>query len=125
MSIIYAFFAGIFVSLAANLFTGARLGEKLALPLETAYSSALFFLLSSVGLFTVSYGLEQIRNAVAKHMGEPLKGGFPDYLEGDWVKVEFRKRRAWIITSFIASIILILYSVIILITGHWSIFLKA
>jgi len=124
MSIVYAFFAGIFVSLAANLFTGVRLGERLASPPEIAYSSALSFMLSSVGLFVVSYGLEETRNAVAKHMGEASKGG-PNNLETDYVKVELRKRRTWIISSFAASMILIIYSVIVLVTGRWCLFIEA
>lgn len=119
MSIVYAFFAGIFVSLATSLFTGARLEERLAVSPEIVYFSAFSFLLSSVGLFVVSYGLEEIRNAVARHMGEASKGDAPNYLEADYAEVEFRKRRTWIMFSFAVSIILIFYSVIVLVTGRW------
>jgi len=59
---VYAFIAGIFVSLAANLFTTALVSESLSVPAYRIYGMTLFFFISSIGAFGVSALLEDARS---------------------------------------------------------------
>jgi hypothetical protein len=61
-SYIYAFIAGIFVSLAVNLFTTALLTNELSIAVWRVYGMAFSFLISSIGSFGVSAFLEISRS---------------------------------------------------------------
>jgi hypothetical protein len=59
---IYAFIAGIFVSLAVNLFTTALLTNDLSIAVWRVYGMAFSFFVSSIGAFGVSALLEVSRS---------------------------------------------------------------
>src|ERR1044072_6265959 len=59
----YAFLSAIFLSLSANLFVSVRLSQQLAPEqIQAFYLSALFYLVSAVGFFIVTWTLENARS---------------------------------------------------------------
>lgn len=71
---IFAFIAGILVSLATNLFTTAMLSKELTINIYRVYGIALALLISSIGAFGVSAFLETARSRWELG-GSPMSSG--------------------------------------------------
>ncbi|AMM40468.1 membrane protein [Candidatus Desulfofervidus auxilii] len=87
---LYAFIAGILVSLAINLFTSALLTTSLPMSIHRVYGIALSLFISSIGAFGVSALLENAR-------GEWESAGSPYKLKRDFI--ERRKYIVWMYFS--------------------------
>lgn len=76
---LYSFIAGVFISIAINLFTNAILADKLSVSLNRLYGMSFFLLLSSVGAFGISTILERVRGiweAAGAHFNKDIASDY-------------------------------------------------
>jgi len=92
---LYAFIAGILVSLAINLFTSALLTTSLPMSIHRVYGIALCLFISSIGAFGVSALLENARD-------EWESAGSPHKLKRDFIE----RRKYMVLMYFFLAIFL-------------------
>lgn len=108
---VYAFVAGILLSLAANLFTTARLAIDLLQDTSIVFGASLLLLISSGCFAMISWNLESARTEwVLEDQADPD-------LQHVLSHIADRKVKLW--AFFTLGLVGVIYSAILLGTGKW------